>query len=231
MLYDLLWCFETITANDAMMRCRAITVRGINARMMWTNVLTQYNALIECTWAHGACVWLFTWSKLSKKQQLYLINISRYISIQLVDLPVWIRSCLRNVPPSAKAFQQNRHPYGRSPKQIKCTFWIFRLDMKTMMPSHFTCVYSHMDLLWATRPESFATFAAWKLTPRDICMWMAMIHQAAAIGEYITANVALHRFIAMRLHVPSQTCFIVKIFATIDARMLLLFGMIPCMLQ
>jgi hypothetical protein len=28
--------------------------------------------------------------------------------------PVWMRSCLRSVPPSANAFQQKRHPYGCS---------------------------------------------------------------------------------------------------------------------
>lgn len=36
--------------------------------------------------------------------------------------PVWIRSCFLRVPPSAKAFQQNRQPYGLSPVWIR--IWI-----------------------------------------------------------------------------------------------------------
>lgn len=59
MLYDLLWRFETITANHAIMRGRTTAVRWINARMVRTNVFAQDDALIEGSRAHRTRVRLF----------------------------------------------------------------------------------------------------------------------------------------------------------------------------
>lgn len=54
-----------------------------------------------------------------------------------------------------------------------------------------------------------------------------MVHQSAAIGKTFAAHIARHRFVAMRLHVPLEPCFIVKCFATLQAGVILLFGMVP----
>lgn len=66
-----------------------------------------------------------------------------------------MRSCFRNVPPSANAFQQNRQPYGRSPYQFKFklmfnflfSYHLNRLMDKSVKSAAVTCVNSHMNLL------------------------------------------------------------------------------------
>lgn len=58
-----------------------------------------------------------------------------------------------------------------------------------------------------------------------------MVHQAATIGEIFTANVARNRFVAMRLHVTLEPCFVVEILAAFSATVLLFSGMVPCVLD
>lgn len=80
---------------------------------------------------------------------------------------------------------------------------------------NLTSMNAHMYLLWATRSECFATFATWKLSSRDICMRVAMVHETASVRKLLTANTARNRFIAMRLHVAFEPCLVVEGFSAL----------------
>lgn len=103
----------------------------------------------------------------------------------------------------------------------------FPTEATTVRP--FARMYTHMNLLRTTRPKRFAALFAWKLSARDICVRMAMIHQRATVRKFVTAHIANDRLVTMRLHVSLEPCLIVKRFATLRARMVLFARMFPRM--
>lgn len=94
-----------------------------------------------------------------------------------------------------------------------------------------TSVNSNVNLLGAARAEGLTAFAAWKLPSRHAAMAMTMVHQRAPIGEVLTADVALHRFVSVRQHVALQARLVVERLRALRARECLLFGVLQAMRQ
>lgn len=93
-------------------------------------------------------------------------------------------------------------------------------------------VNAHVDLLRAARPKRLAALVAREeFSRRGSAVRVAVVGKGASVRELLVAHLAHYRFVAVRGHVPLQARFVVEVLAALGARVTLLAGMVPGVLD